>query len=129
MPKHLGFSVIFYSNLFQIAITLGTLSVDYPSLFGLCALQLPLVSSLLNPMIYSIRWLPYRRAYHRALRWPCTKCCNRKFKKSSRSRSHNFNCKYAGWLIFYLSILERVNFVKCRDQKFITRLKRVLRAI
>ncbi|XP_068697235.1 type-1 angiotensin II receptor B-like [Montipora foliosa] len=87
----------------MIAITLGTLSVDYPSLFGLCALQLPLVSSLLNPLIYGIRWLPYRRAYHRALRWPCTKCCNRKFQKSSRSRSHNFNCTTSAGHSFWIS--------------------------
>lgn len=80
----------------QVAISLGIFSVDYPSLFGLCATQLPALSGLLNPLIYAITWPSYRRAYIRALQWTGAKCCNKKLKRSSRTRSHNLICKYQG---------------------------------
>lgn len=85
----------FTFNLSQVVITLGIFSIQYPPLFGLCAMQLPMVSGLLNPLIYGITWTPYRRAYIQALKWPFAKCCNRRFKTSPRSRSHNLDCKYS----------------------------------
>lgn len=95
----------------QVAISLGIFSVDYPSLFGLCATQLPALSGLLNPLIYAITWPSYRRAYIRALQWTGTKCCNRKLKRSSRTRSHNLICKYQGghgWLTDRFVLLMQV---------------------
>lgn len=83
----------------QVAISLGIFAVDYPPLFGLCAIQLPMISGFLNPLLCGILWPPYRRAYIRALKWPGTKCCNR--KSSSRTRSHTLNCKYKVYLILW----------------------------
>ncbi|KAJ7393547.1 hypothetical protein OS493_006532 [Desmophyllum pertusum] len=82
-----------------VAISLGIFLVDYPPLFGLCAIQLPMISGFLNPLLYGILWPPYRRAYIRAFKWPGAKCCNR--KKSSRARSHTLNslsANHSFWL-------------------------------
>lgn len=86
----------FYFSFFvsQVAVSLGIFAIEYPTLFGLCAIQLPLISGFLNPLLYGILWPPYRRAYIRALRWPGAKCCNR--KSSSHTRSHTLDCKYLG---------------------------------
>ena len=75
-----------------MVISLSVFAVEYPPLFGLCAIQLPMVSGFLNPLLYGIMWPPYRRAYIRALKWPGAKCCTR--QTSSRARSHTLNCKY-----------------------------------
>ena len=75
----------------QVAVSLGIFAIEYPTLFGLCAFQLPLISGFLNPLLYGILWPPYRRAYIRALKWPGAKCCDR--KSSSHTRSHTLDSK------------------------------------
>ncbi|KAL9971356.1 hypothetical protein ACROYT_G023869 [Oculina patagonica] len=85
----------------MVAISLGIFAVDYPPLFGLCAIQLPMISGFLNPLLYGILWPPYRRAYIRTLKWPGTKCCNR--KSSSRTRSHTLNSSLSTNHSFWLS--------------------------
>lgn len=94
-PTENAYLFIYFSfYVSQVAVSLGIFAVEYPPLFGLCAIQLPMISGFLNPLLYGILWPPYRRAYIRALKWPGAKCCNR--KSSSHARSHTLDCKYLG---------------------------------
>ena len=61
-----------------------------PGIYGLFSLQLPLLSGIINPLIYAIMWKPYRRGYI----WVLT-CSGhtgfRLIKRSPHSGSHTLN--------------------------------------
>ncbi|EDO35093.1 predicted protein [Nematostella vectensis] len=71
-----------------VAIFLNLFNIFYPHLLGLISLQAPLVSGLLNPLLYGIMWPPFRRTYIRVLQLPMA-CC-RSCRGSQNYTSHNF---------------------------------------